>query len=401
MRSIPGLRKGFSLVAACGWLALLSACGGGSKSSTPASNTITTSGANVAPIVANSGPAQVYANGVFTTVTVCVPGTSTCQTIDGVLVDTGSYGLRLLSSALSGITLPQEKNTDGNPIAECVQYVSSYTWGPVQTADVTIGSEKATSVPVQVLSDTDYPAPTNQCTSSDTPADTQADLGANGILGVGLFAQDCGSPCPANDDEYYECTSATAACTTISATLAQQVVNPVALFPTDNNGVVIELPAVSAGEPSVSGSMVFGIATQTNNTLNGATVYEADQYGNFTTTFNSNPYTQSFIDSGSNAYFFPDSSLPTCFSDSFFCPLSTQNLTATNKGSNGASGTVDFSIANAQTLFNDQADFVFGDLGGPASNYFDWGLPFFFGRNVYVAIQGTTAPNGTTPYWAY
>src|ERR1700678_4210671 len=98
------------------------ACGGGGKSSTTTSNpgptqTIVTSGANVAPIVVNSGPAasvgSPYANGAFATVTVCVPGTSTCQAIDGVLVDTGSSGLRILSSALT-ISLPQRDASGGN-----------------------------------------------------------------------------------------------------------------------------------------------------------------------------------------------------------------------------------------------------------------------------------------------
>ena len=37
-----------------------------------------------------------------------------------------------------------------------------------------------------------------------------------------------------------------------------------------------------------------------------------------------------------------------------------------------------------------------------SSGGFDWGLPFFFGRNVFVAIQGqSTRPGGTAPYWAY
>ena len=41
---------------------------------------------------------EVYVNGLFTSVTICVPGTSSCQTLDGVLVDSGSSGLRLLAS---------------------------------------------------------------------------------------------------------------------------------------------------------------------------------------------------------------------------------------------------------------------------------------------------------------
>src|ERR1700684_3171714 len=92
-----GLVCGFSL-----------ACGGGGSPS-PKTNVTTTTGQNVAPIVVNAGPANNYANGACATVTVCVPGTSTCQTIDGMLVDTGSSGLRILSSALTSGRLPQQK----------------------------------------------------------------------------------------------------------------------------------------------------------------------------------------------------------------------------------------------------------------------------------------------------
>ncbi|MGB8732394.1 MAG: DUF3443 domain-containing protein [Candidatus Sulfotelmatobacter sp.] len=397
----------FAVGLACGFS---TGCGGGSgsSSSTPA-NTITSTGANVASISVNGGPAGNYPDASFTTVTVCLPGTSTCQTIDGILVDTGSSGLRILSSVLT-LSLPQQKASDGNPVVECLPFVSGYTWGPVQTADVEIASEKASSLPVQVLSDTEFIAPTS-CTSTGTSSDTLESLGANGILGVGLFAQDCGSYCEqvqtaAGDfNPYYECASATATCQAIGESLTQQVQNPVVLFSTDNNGVIVEFPAVSGGEaPSVSGSLVFGIATQSNNALAG-TVYAADSAtGNFSTTYNGTAYTDaSFIDSGSNGYFFP-STITQCGSTSnapgFYCPSTIQNLSATNGGTNGTSGTVDFRIANALTLSGSD-DFALSDLGGTFSDGFDWGLPFFFGRNVYIAIQGQSAPGGTAPYWAY
>ena len=74
----------------------------------PSTNVIATPTQNVQPITVNAGPANNYANGLFTSVTICVPGsTANCQTIDGVLVDTGSSGLRILSSALT-LTLPQQ-----------------------------------------------------------------------------------------------------------------------------------------------------------------------------------------------------------------------------------------------------------------------------------------------------
>ena len=401
----------FLTLALCGVAAFLLACGGSSHPS----NVIATSGPNVVPITVNSGPAGSYANGAFTSVTVCVPGTSTCQTIDGILVDTGSPGLRIVSSALS-IALPQQKTTGGNPIVECLPFVASYTWGPVETADVQIASEKASSVAVQVLSDTDFTTPTACASSgSNKPADTVAALGANGILGVGLLAQDCG-PGPecvttGSAGLYYQCPSQACATTgTLTGeALAQQVTNPVALFPTDNNGVIVELPRVSGSEATVSGSLVFGIGTQSNNGLGGATVFLPDQNGNLTVTYSGTAYSGSFIDSGSNGYFFlypgATGAPPPCSDNGFYCPSNTENLSATNQGSNGASGTVSFSVASADILLGNLNDSVFGDLSGPATasapTYFDWGLPFFYGRNVYVAIVGASTPQGTGPYWAY
>jgi Protein of unknown function (DUF3443) len=388
---------------ACLACAFLIGCSGVSTSST-APNVIASSGANVAPISVNGGPQGNYPDAAFISVTVCVPGTSTCQTVDDILVDTGSPGLRILSSALT-VSLPQQKAADGNPVAECLTFLGSYTWGPVQTADVQISGEKASSVPIQVLSDTDFHVPEG-CTSSGYPsADTLDTLGANGILGVGLIAQDCGNPCLASYDQYFECPSSGCEPTGNEA-LSQQVINPVALFAADKNGVIVELPSVSSGgEASLSGSLVFGIGTESNNGLGEAKVYAVPD-GALTTTFNSQAYPESFIDSGSNGLFFPNTTgIAVCGGDAsgFYCPASPVNLSATNRSS-GVSGTVNFTIADAQTIFN--ADDSAGDLGGAPisggpSNYFDWGLPFFFGRNVYVAIDGASTPGGVGPYWAY
>jgi hypothetical protein len=46
---------------------------------------------------------------------------------------------------------------------------------------------------------------------------------------------------------------------------------------------------------------------------------------------------------------------------------------------------------------------AFSNLGGPSpvSNSFDWGLPFFYGRNVFVAIEGQTTSAGMGPFVAF
>ena len=93
------------LAAAMAGLLLLASCGGGSAST----NVVTTNpgGSNVATLAVNLGLTGSYVNGVFTSVQVCAPGsTSNCVTIPDVLVDTGSTGLRVLSSALGDVRCP-------------------------------------------------------------------------------------------------------------------------------------------------------------------------------------------------------------------------------------------------------------------------------------------------------
>jgi Protein of unknown function (DUF3443) len=397
-----------------------------SPSSTPPPTGTAPTGPNVASIAVNGGPATPdgypYPNGAFTSVTICVPGSTTqCQTIGGILVDTGSYGLRIEASALT-LSLPQQVDSGNNPIVECGEFDSGFTWGPVQTADFTISGETASSLPIQVMGSANYPdTDVDADACSDGEAGTSYDLnsvetlGANGILGVGNFAQDCGTACTqtggSNPGTYYSCPDA-ASCGVTAEALSSQVVNPVAMFSTDNNGVIVELPAVSAPTTSVSGYLVFGIGTESNNGLGSATIYDVDTtYGNFTTVFGGVPYSDSaFLDSGSEVLFFLDptvTGLPECTDVVLYCPTANINLSATNEGfSNGNSGPVSFTIGNGDTLISNSADNAINDIGAPGeyqngSLYFDWGLPFFFGTNVYTAIDGATTPGGPGPYVAY
>ncbi len=65
-------------------------------------------------------------------------------------------------------------------------------------------------------------------------------------------------------------------------------------------------------------------------------------------------------------------------------------------------GTVNFSVAHADGLFGNVSATAFSQLAGANTlSGFDWGLPFFFGRNVYTAIEGQSTPGGVRPHWAY
>lgn len=385
-----------------------SACGGGAGSSSSAATSGGTSPTtpvnNIQSIQVGVGPSGTDVNQLLTSVTICVPGTSTCQTISNILVDTGSVGLRLLAPVVT-LSLPRVSDSSGSPLGNCISFVNStYAWGPVATADIEIAGETASSAHIQLIGASGFPAVPSACETGGSAVNA-AVLGAYGVLGIGVFPQDCGSACTGSSGPavYFGCPSS--GCVATAVSLQQQIQNPVSLFPLDNNGVVITLPALDAsGNQSVSGSLTFGIGTQSNNALSAVQIYTTDSNGNFSVTFNGATYSDSFVDSGSNGIFFLNSSalgLPLCSNDtSFYCPSSTMNYSAIPTGANGTTNTIAFSIANASTLFS-TGNTAFNDLGGPNAGGFDLGLPFFFGRNVYVAIQGASTTGGTGPYWAF
>jgi hypothetical protein len=380
----------------------------------------TQSGANVLPFTVNGSTCSAgsYSNKPCVSIQVCNPGTTTCVTVNDILLDTGSYGLRVFKTAISGLALTQVISSaisGSGALAECAKFGDgSSEWGSIKKANLIMGGETASNVPIQVIDPSFGTVPA----SCGHPDASVAAAGFNGILGVGLYAEDCGAGClgtHTSNQMYFSCTGgntgvagpATATCPggTTSA-LADQVQNPVSLFPTDNNGVLVQLPAIpSSGAGSVDGYLIFGIGTQANNSPTGLTRFQADAYGYMTTTFNGQSYSTSFLDTGSNGlYFQAPSSSPVCSStSSWYCPTTVQDYSAVNYSSDGSSsGTINFQIANASALFNSGKN-AFSDLGGNSgAPIFDYGLPIFFGRNVFVGIDGKPAGSfGTGPFWAY
>jgi hypothetical protein len=355
---------------------------------------------NVQAIAVTQAPGLTR-NMLTTSVTVCQSGTSNCATIDNIQVDTGSHGLRILASALPASLALAAISSGSGVTGECAVFGGGYAWGAVRSADVRMAGQLAASLPIHVISDPAVPTVPADCAGSGPAMLTLATLRANGILGIGLFATDCGSGCAATalPRWYYSC-DASGACTSSTQALAQQVANPVSRFPLDNNGVVIDLPAIAdAGAASVTGSLIFGIGTQANNTLGAASVIRTNASTGYITT-NAAGYTNttSYIDSGSNGIFFRSTHLPQC--GYWYCPTSAQAANATISGTDGASSTIAFSIGNAASLFSSSNN-AFNNLAGIATRSFGWGLPFFFGRRVYTAIAGRETSAGPGPYYAF
>ena len=388
----------------------LSCSGAGGSAAASAVLTVTAALNNSITIVVDGGPDSNNGtlNIPYVSVTVCRPGTTVCQTIDHIMLDTGSYGLRLLAPLASGLALPAVKTASGADAGACGKFISGYTWGAVRQADVKLADEVAAGISIQLVDDSgsSYASTPSSCSSAGNNIGSVAALGANGILGVGLFRQDCGSACAksAVSGSYYACSSS--GCVASAMPLATQISNPVASFAADNNGVLVVLPSVGAGGlTSVSGSLVFGVNTQANNTISGETLYKTNSSGDFSTSYKGKAYRSSFIDSGSNGYFFSDSTINVCSGGDFYCPASTLNLSATNSASDGsASGTVDFSVVNLDRLPQSISAAQVGGTSSDATSQntvFDWGLPFFYGRRVFVVLEGNTINGHAAPLWAY
>ncbi|MGC2966262.1 DUF3443 family protein, partial [Paraburkholderia aspalathi] len=334
MQSAVKLRGWVQAVVAVALVSVIAACGGGgggdsgssnnsssvlNGGSLPASPTqqpIAATAANTVPITVARGVSGVI-NIPTVSVTVCAPGSSTnCQTIDNIQLDTGSFGLRVVSSVLNqsvlGALPVNTIGTSNAQLAECATFADGYTWGTVRNATVAIlnptagigGETTATGIPIQIIGDlASSTVPAKGCTG--VAENTVSDLGANGILGIGTAPNDCGVNCEnVNFSNYFACPGGSS-CTPTALAPAQQVANPVAHFATDNNGVIVQMPPVSnTGASSATGTLVFGIGTQSNNALAATQTFTTDPFGNMANSVFNGTTMQAFFDSGSNAYFF-------------------------------------------------------------------------------------------------
>ena len=160
-----------TLAALCSLATTLAGCGGGhgggaSSSSAPTAPAPVLS--NFTTVTVDAGPAALASgadgytafNLAYVSVTLCAPGTNTCQTVDHVQVDTGSVGLRIPQSVLTPAllsALPLQKDANSNPVGECYGYVDGYAFGAVRQADIKIGGEAVSAMPLQVIGDSGVP----------------------------------------------------------------------------------------------------------------------------------------------------------------------------------------------------------------------------------------------------
>jgi hypothetical protein len=151
-------------------------------------------------------------------------------------------------------------------MGECAPFATGFAWGSVRAADVKIAGEHAGAIPHSARQRSDHrvrhaadlvqqhgrefrgarrrreghPRGGPSCSGLRQRVHCQPAGRVLRLLRLGL----CASTAP----------------------LASQVVNPVAAFAEDNNGVAIVLPDVPpGGAASLTGSLIFGIGTKANN----------------------------------------------------------------------------------------------------------------------------------------
>lgn len=418
------LKRFLSVTMSMLFAATLVACGGGGSNN---SNNGGNGNPNVPtnPVVDNQVPVVIdkgsllpgggynnTPNVPYVNVTICQSGTSNCATLDHIIVDTGSTGLRVFENAGVGTVLsstPYVTDTNGLVLSQCMQFADSFAWGTVKKVDVKIGNKVASNIPIEVLGDSKFTSIPSSCINTGgTNANTIAKFGAKGILGIGNFINDCGLYCEdvSNNTVYYVCDPANInSCSNVAIAQTYQVVNPITKFDKDNNGSVLTLDSVASnGAVSSGGVLTFGVGTQTNNTVSGQ-FYSVNYMGGYNVTYNGNSNVLGIVDSGSSVYFFNNSNIAQCTGNlsGFYCPTNDTPISATLSGSNNVSTNVNFTIGNALSLVNGHSDYYVqpklaatsSDLNSNFSTMFDLGLPFFYGKSIATTIEGTTHHKGT------
>lgn len=387
----------------------LSACNSGNIVATT-SNQVN----NVAEIVIDKGPdslpeSRATTNILYTTIRVCSPGSITnCLSIDHVLLDTGSTGLRIINSnAIDALRLPRMLYNE-SLVNECTSFPRGYVWGSINYADVYWAHEIAPKITLQIIANTTAPVPSSCLDfSPPNPIHTVSELRANAIMGIGNMVYDKESDVLGIESSgagYYSCSNNS--CSHINIPDTSQVSNIIAQFKdkTVTNGYLIQLPEVLESYTDIlKGQIVFGLNTKSNNQISTqAKIFRAMPLGYITTIY-ANQVKFGLFDSGTNSIKVTsntDPVIPVIHGELF--PSTPIMLTAQLADFAFAEPFYNLSDVNFMLISNQQVKPVLpyvGTYGGFSE--FLWGIPFFIGKNVYFGINKATVNNESTPFVGY
>jgi hypothetical protein len=343
-----------------------------------------------------------YYDTAYTNIKICAPGsTANCQVIDHVIVDSGSDGVRVASSAIKSALLKAMPyvTSGGKVLTECETYVDSYTYGPIKKADIYIGGKSAKNFPLQIFGVPGFPTPGSCSSQGGASTNTPASFGGNGLVGVAFDLTDYSL--------YYNCAGNGTGC--VLNTTYAGIPNLVSKFSSDNNGVVMTFPAVSTSGsgPTVMGSLIFGVGTKSNNKPpSKTTALLNDDNGEFNLVLGTNKV-KAYIDSGTDDLVI-NGPYAMCAGgsagDGYYCPSANTavSMGVSSYNKSAVAYHVGYTVGNATKLLL-KNDVAYNDLAEPAGSSsaagFDYalGLSTFFGRTMYFVFEGRNSSLGAGP----
>jgi hypothetical protein len=384
----------------------ISSCNNGSSTSTVAKP-------NEVPISIGSGMNGYGINTMYVSITLCKDQTGTnCQTIDNIILDTGSFGLKINKSALPEsfiASLTRVKTTNDETVYACNTFGSGYVFASEHYAVLQLAGDYSDNVIVQIIENSPTAEIPDSCLAKG-PFDNFEDFGANGIIGVNpaltlsnntilLYRKD-------TNGIYVALTESEAN----SVPILNQ--NPLTSLHYNNNGFVIQIPpTLTNTNTNIHGNLVLGINTNVNNMITKNTNLIVASESSLSTVCNSgcfyskieNPESTipAVFDSGTNSWVFISNNIPLCsygycpespfvwnswvFSYDFAPNESYQVTAIITKDEESAGQELSFSVMPGWGYENTNNETLYGS-------------PFFFGKNVYIVFP---SKQNSSPIWGF
>lgn len=366
------------------------------------------------PISIGSGLNGDGINTMYVSIILCTNNAGTnCQTIDNIILDTGSFGLKINKSALAEsfvLQMPRVITSDDKMVYACNTFGSGYVFAEEHYGVLKLDNTMTDDVIVQVIENSPTAEIPDSCIAKG-PFDNFESFGANGILGVNPAISLNNSSIllyKKNVNGIYEALS-------LDDESRVPILNnnPLPNLSNNNNGFVISIPPVTQNtNTNVSGTMILGVNTSSMNQVTDKTNLVVASEADLSSVCNSacfysqitNPESTipAVFDSGTNGWVFMNDDLRQCsygfcpdtpftwvstvYSYDFAANESYQVTGVITKDENNPSGeTVSFSVMPGWGYYN-------------RSNETLYGSPFFFGKNVYVIFPSNKNKN---PIWGF
>ncbi len=417
--------------------ALLTGCGSGDSNSGvagisavqpayPTADTAISPADNVIPVTVGRSLVSPSVNVPLVTIKVCVPGTQICQSIDHVLLDTGSTGLSIFSNTTGGeinttmTPLPHLQDVLGRNIYDCFAYGDGFVdAGGMYQADVYIGNHKAPIQTIGVFGDSETYFSTlcqrnpvvNTQPSGDyviqSPSGTIG-RGINGILGIAPYKLSL-----INETTAQACDSLFS-CVAYQYTSVNAPSNILSRLTTDNNGFTLSLPSLTIpadseyNSPPFTGNIILGINTKSNNIITSTPIYLSSE--GYIFCYSGSWKANILFDTGGVAYFIGNSLInlltpygySIVYGDFIALPDNESlHITLPSYDAHNTKINLEITISDTATMKKIWAgsvipDLVFTNNIPQLSNTFDFGIPFFFGKNVSFLFDGATMQGNNT-----